>query len=196
MDYSILVNKEHPLDKDFKVEELVAVGKHFGLSKLEYSNDDVLLEKTTAKQIKKLLTKANKVDKAVYVIPNSGYRSIEYQIKVMNYYIGIEGEEKARKRVAEPGTSEHHTGLSIDLTFFKDGEYIKDLKLAQATADYINKNAHKYGFILRYPKGKEEITGYPNEPWHFRYVGEKLATHLYKNSLTLEEYYMIKEKNV
>lgn len=166
------------------------------MSKLVYSDDDVLLEKTTAEHIKKFLAAANKVDGNIFVIPNSGYRSIDYQIRVMKYYTELEGEEKARKRVAEPGTSEHHTGLSIDLAFFKDGEYIKDLKLAQATVDYINKNAHKYGFILRYPKGKEEITGYPNEPWHFRYVGEKLATHLYKNSLTLEEYYMIKEKNV
>ena len=192
MDYEILVNRENPISDKFKIEKLVSVGKHFSLARLVYTDQDVLLEKNTAIFLKKLLDDANNIDKNIVVVPNSGYRTIEYQVKVMNYYIKLEGLEKAKKRVAEPGTSEHHTGLAIDLIFFYKGKLLKNLNQALRTISFIYNNAHKYGFILRYPKDKEAITGYPYEPWHFRYVGIKLATYLYENSMTLEEYYLNK----
>lgn len=192
MNYKILVNKDNSIDETFNIESLVAVGKHYSLANLSFTEQDVLLEAMTAKALAKLLTAANKIDKNVLIIPNSGYRSFEYQVKVMNYYIQIEGIEKASKRVAKPGTSEHHTGLAVDLLFLKDNIPLKDLKSALPIDEYIKCNACKYGFILRYPKGKENITGYPYEPWHLRYVGQELATYLYDNSLTLEEYYLMK----
>lgn len=193
MDYEILVNSENPISSDFNIDNLVSVGKHYSLANLIYTDEEVLLEKTTASFLKLLLYDANKIDENVVVVPNSGHRTLEYQVKVMDYYIKLEGEEKAKRRVAKPGTSEHHTGLAIDLIFFYNGKLLKDLHQASKTFNFIYKNAHKYGFILRYPKGKENITRYPYEPWHFRYVGIKLATYLYDNNLTLEEYYLNKK---
>ncbi len=195
MNYEILVNKENPISDELKVEELVSVGKHYSLANLVYTDQDVLLEKTAAIFLKQLLEDANKIDEHVVVVPNSGHRSLEYQERVMDYYIKLEGLEKAKRRVAAPGTSEHHTGLAIDLILFYNGQLLKDLNQALKTIIFIYNNAHKYGFILRYPKDKECITGYPYEPWHFRYVGIKLATYLYENSMTLEEYYLNKRLN-
>lgn len=195
MKYDILVNKDHPIDENFKVDNLISIGKHYSLAKLKYTDQDVLLEKTAAKFLKELLDKANTINKNIFVIPNSGYRSYEYQIKVMDYYINLGGLEKAQKRVAKPGTSEHHTGLAIDLTFFNRGKLLNNLEDAKDTINFIYENAHNYGFILRFPKGKELITGYPYEAWHFRYVGKNLATYLYQNDLTLEEYYLENTKD-
>ena len=195
MKYDILVNKNNPISKEYKVNNLVSVGKHFSLANLKYTDQDVLLEKDTVSNLVKLLNEINKLNKNITIIPNSGYRSYEYQEKVMNYYIKLEGLEKAKRRVAEPGTSEHHTGLAIDLTILKDGKLLQDIKEASKMTDLLYKTAHNYGFILRYPKGKEEITGFPNEIWHFRYVGKDLATYLYQNNLTLEEYYLYNLNN-
>ena len=116
---------------------------------------------------------------------SSGYRSYSYQERLYNNYSAVDGMEGADTYSASPGHSEHQTGLcfdlnSIDDSFAKTNEGI-----------WIDKNAYLYGFIIRYPKGKENITGYQYESWHLRYVGVDLATKLYNNGnwLTLEEYY-------
>ena len=192
MKYDILVNKDNPIDENFKVDSLVSVGKHYSLANLLYTDHDVLLEETAAIFLKQFLIAANSINKDVLVIPNSGYRSYEYQVRVMNYYINLEGLEKAKERVALPGTSEHHTGLAIDLSIFYKGNLLKNFNEAKDTINFIYSNAHVYGYILRFPRGKEKITGYYFEPWHFRFVGKELATYLYKNSITLEEYYLNK----
>jgi hypothetical protein len=88
-----------------------------------------------------------------------------------------------------PGSSEHQTGLSIDVSSDSVGCALEESFGATADGKWLAKNCHKYGFIIRYPKNKTKITGYSYEPWHIRYVGRKLATYLYKNDLTLEEYY-------
>ena len=97
-----------------------------------------------------------------------------------------DGEEEALKYVARPGESEHHTAMAFDMSVYKDGvnTYIQDEE------DYlpIYEEAHKYGFILRYPSGKSDITGIIYEPWHYRYVGKTVAAEIRDSGLTLEEW--------
>ncbi len=112
----------------------------------------------------------------------SGFRSYASQKSVYASKIRQYGFEMAEKRSARPGHSEHQTGLAIDVN-----------SISQAWGDsragrWVAKNAHRYGFIVRYPKGKTSVTGYSYEPWHLRHVGVEVATHLYKNALTLDEY--------
>ena len=97
-----------------------------------------------------------------------------------------------------PGYSEHNTGLCIDCDIFRNGRWAgialnKDGRINEETA-WLHTVLHKFGFILRYPKGKEDITKMKFEPWHIRYVGEKVAEYIYENNLTLEEYHELKSK--
>lgn len=189
MDYSILINKEYPIDENYKVNDLVSVGKCYSGDDDCYTDRDIMLESETALALKEMLEDANKVDPNITVIPDSGYRSYEYQVNVLNYYIEKEGEEKARQRVAMPGTSEHHSGLAIDVAIFDNGKYLDDVTGNEGPISFLHQNAYKYGFILRFPKGKEDITGVMSEPWHFRYVGKELAEEITLNGLTLEEWH-------
>ena len=112
----------------------------------------------------------------------SGFRSYCYQEKIYNQYIKEFGVEKTNTFSAKPGHSEHQTGLAIDICEDSD-------KFINTKEDkWLQKNAYKFGFIIRYPKGKEQITGYKYEPWHLRYVGKKHAKKIYEKQLTLEEY--------
>lgn len=131
----------------------------------------------------------------------SGYRSIDYQeglfaTSIENYrlqgYSQKEAEQMTKKYVQIPGASEHHTGLAIDIAseaFKNSGQELTDELENTPEYKWLEKNAAKYGFILRYPKGKEKVTGIGYEPWHFRYVGVKEAEFLKENELTLEEWH-------
>ncbi len=127
---------------------------------------------------------------------SSGYRSYEIQEQLMENDVEEYGEEEALKTLSLPGASEHQTGLATDLTDvyyeYKD-ESIEDTD----TYKWLLAHCQEYGFILRYPKGKENITGIDYEPWHFRYVGKEAAEFIQKNGLTLEEFlelYTLKEQ--
>lgn len=112
----------------------------------------------------------------------SGFRSYDYQEKIYNEYVEKVGAKKADTFSAKPGHSEHQTGLAIDICDDTD-------KFAQTKeARWLDKNAHKWGFIIRYPKNKESITGYKYEPWHVRYVGVFHARKIWNRHITLEEY--------
>ena len=112
----------------------------------------------------------------------SGFRSYEYQEKIYNIYVKEFGEEKTNTFSAKPGHSEHQTGLAIDICEDSD-------KFIGSKEDiWLQQNAYKFGFIIRYSKGKEHITGYKYEPWHLRYVGRKHAKNIYFNNITLEQY--------
>lgn len=118
----------------------------------------------------------------------SGYRSYKTQEELFNNYVKQSGKEKAETFSARPGHSEHQTGLAMDLNIVDSSfEGTKE-------AIWIEKNAYKYGFIVRYPKGKESITGYKYEPWHVRYLGKDTAKKVYSSGLTLEEYLGIDSK--
>lgn len=119
----------------------------------------------------------------------SGFRTIARQTTLFNNYVKRDGLEAALTYSARPGHSEHHTGLGMDITT-ADTELCKDPEIA-AVMQWLNDNAYKFGFILRYPEGKTEETGYIFEPWHYRYVGTELAKTLYNNGdwITMEAYF-------
>ena len=120
----------------------------------------------------------------------SGYRSYSYQEKLYNNYVSVSGKDKADTYSARPGHSEHQTGTCFDLNSVDDSFQYTD------EGKWIQENAYLYGFIIRYPKGKEDITGYQYESWHLRYVGKELASKLYHDGdwETLEEYYGISSR--
>lgn len=118
----------------------------------------------------------------LYLVNNSGYRSYWTQSTIYNNYVSMDGQAAADRYSARPGHSEHQTGLaldlnSIDMSFENTPEHL-----------WVKENAHKYGFIIRYPEDKEHITGYQYEPWHLRYLGVEIATAVYESGLCLEEY--------
>lgn len=121
------------------------------------------------------------------VFLSSGYRGYEEQQYLFNRKVEQYGEEKAATIVSRPGTSEHQTGLACDIT---DEYYeLKDESLENtALYQWMSKHCQEYGFIVRYPKDKEEITGIIYEPWHFRYVGVEAATYMVEHNLCLEEF--------
>ena len=118
---------------------------------------------------------------------SSGFRSYSTQDRIYNNYVARDGKQMADTYSARPGHSEHQTGLAFDVN------QINDTFNDSAEAKWLANNCYKYGFILRYPQGREDITGYKYESWHFRYVGVDLATKLYNNGdwITLEEYFGI-----
>ena len=187
MNYLILVNKEHPLKDELKID-LINVGK-------KNTSEDVYMEKFAGLSLIKMLEDVNKIFDNEKVIVNSGYRSIQEQKEILEYYLEKEGNE-AYRRVAVPGASEHHTGLGIDVSIFINGKYEEDPTGNEKSLRWLFENSYKYGFILRYPENKENIHGYRYEPWHFRYVGSsKLAKEIKNSGLTFDEYILKKQKH-
>ena len=113
---------------------------------------------------------------------SSAYRSYDYQAGLYQRYVGKSGQAEADRYSARPGHSEHQTGLAFDLNTISDE--FKDT----AEGKWVAENCHEYGFIIRYPEGKESVTGYMYEPWHIRYLGVETATAVYNSGLCLEEY--------
>ena len=180
--YLVLVNKQHKLPDDW-LDRITLVISH------DPWGDEVLIEETTLKQFEKL--QAALLDRGIDIYLDSVYRSVDDQVALWNYFEQEYGEDCCKQYVAVPGYSEHHTGLAVDICITVDGEYNNDNDVMLAQTDLFNE-IHtlmpQFGFILRYPKGKEDITGYSYEPWHFRYVGPKAAQEITEKGLTLEEY--------
>lgn len=120
----------------------------------------------------------------------SGYRSYQRQQAIYSSYIQQLGEAAANKISAPPGHSEHQTGLAMDITSEGVNFTLSEDFGSTPEGLWIAKNAHRYGFIIRYQKGMEGITGYSYEPWHLRYVGVEAATAVYEQGITLEDYLM------
>ena len=143
------------------------------------------LDKTLMNAWKIMLKDATAKGLNIYI--SSGYRSYNYQVNVYNRYVKSDGAAVADTYSSRPGNSEHQTGLCFDLNTIEDSfQYTNEGK-------WINDNCYKYGFCIRFPKGKDSATGYQYESWHLRYVGVDLATKLYNNGdwLSLEEYFGI-----
>lgn len=170
----IFVNKENRLNSDFKPNTLVKVTR--------CSLGNFYLEEETATAYEYMCL--NLIDEGLNISINSAYRSYEEQEKLYDDYLKLYGKSYVNKYVAVPGYSEHQTGLALDLESL-DCDIFKNSKEYR----WIKNNAYKYGFILRYQEGKENITGYKAEEWHIRYVGRKAAEYIYKNNITFEEYY-------
>ena len=113
---------------------------------------------------------------------SSSYRSYEDQERIYNRYVEEDGQEEADTYSSRPGHSDHQTGLTFDLNSIDDSFGLTP------ESDWLKVNAHKYGFIIRYPEGKQDITGYQYEPWHIRYLGIEKATEVYESGLCLEEF--------
>lgn len=119
----------------------------------------------------------------------STYRAFDYQTGLYERYVARDGVEEADRYSARPGYSEHQTGLAFDIGEVNQEQHFASASFGDTAAGiWLADNAHLYGFIMRYPEGKEQITGYMYEAWHFRYVGKEIATDIYKNNGTLEEY--------
>jgi zinc D-Ala-D-Ala carboxypeptidase len=185
-----LVNKMFALPDNYNPTDLVKpnVSFSFGNETIEKS----LMRKEAALALEKMFSEAKTNGIELYAV--SGYRSYERQRIIFDAEVKKSGEEKAAQVVAVPGNSEHQSGLAMDISAKS-----ADLGLTESFGETIEgkwlaANAHKYGFILRYPKGKESITGYQYEPWHFRYVGVSAAQTIFEKNITLEEYFNIVEK--
>ena len=162
--YLILVNKKNLINKDFiKTVKLKTVST-------VYPNEDTQVEIVALNAFEKLKTYLEK--KGIKIGIDSSFRSVEEQQNIMDKFIKNYGKDYAKRTVAIPGTSEHHTGLAIDIVPFINGKWItenEDMMKETEIFKVIHKSLAKYGFILRYPKGKETITGYSYEPWHILY---------------------------
>ncbi len=191
-EYLVLLNKTHTSGENYCPPDLTALDNSMTLY-----GKEIQLREYAAKATEALISELHARGYTDIVV-TSGYRSYSYQQSLFNTYIGQEmaahpdwTEQQAREYVltysAAPGTSEHHTGDCIDL--ISTGNVVLDESFAKNPAyDWLKDNAHHFGFILRYPKNKTEITGYSYEPWHYRFVGVKAATEIYEQGITLEEY--------
>lgn len=123
------------------------------------------------------------------LIAFSTYRSFDYQTQLYDRYVTNDGQEAADRYSARPGYSEHQTGLAFDIGEQHFEQHFARESFGETEAGkWVAANAHKYGFIMRYPNGAEKITGYMYEPWHFRYIGVELAAQVYEANETLEEF--------
>lgn len=193
MKKDILINKEHFLDESYVPRDLIQMD----VNENNFHNyvDPSLCPMVSASIIPAFLAMQESAKEVGYsIIVDSGYRSYEYQKQVWDNNVANKGLEEAKRSVALPGSSEHQSGLAIDIGFFRNGVYIDSVEENDPEAKWLAENAYRFGFILRYPKDKESITGYKFEPWHFRYVGIPLAKIIKTNDLTLEEYHQNKEK--
>ncbi len=173
-DMLVLVNKYYYLDKDFVPSDLELISSNYSTKKL-------YLKSYAVKPFEEMCAEAMAL--GITIKAGSTYRSYNYQNNLYNHYVKKDGIDKADTYSARPGYSEHQLGLAIDIS--NGSEFIDD---GSDEYNYIINNSYKYGFILRYPKGKENITGYMFEPWHIRYLGIDVATYLHDNNLTYEEY--------
>lgn len=171
----LLVNADHPLPEGFTVELKALRNGHY-------------VDQRIYPELQQMFDDARAV--GIYPLINESFRSAERQQQIMDKYIasyeasGMSHEaavKKARQIVALPGTSEHQLGLALDIIAEFDAD-------STATWNWLRENAWRYGFILRYPADKEEITGITYEPWHYRYVGVPTAQEITEQGLSLEEY--------
>ncbi|QEQ20330.1 M15 family metallopeptidase (plasmid) [Bacillus sp. BS98] len=181
-----VVNKEYGLPENYKPEDLVVPNVPFSFNgTVEKSH----LRKEAAEALEKLFFLAKQ--DGIQLNAVSGFRSYEYQKGLYASNVKKNGQEHTDRFSAKPGHSEHQTGLTMDVSSKSANN---ELELAFANTKegkWLKDNAHRAGFIIRYPKGKENITGYAYEPWHVRYVGN-IAENIYKEKLTLEEYMNLK----
>lgn len=169
----LLVNRDYLLLEDYVPEDLVNVydqARSFSMAKA-----DITLKREAFEAANRMFESARQ-DGIEGFILTSGYRSYARQRELY--------DESRDGTAAYPGTSEHQTGLALDVTAYNDGGF-------QTTEQFrwLSAHCHEHGFILRYPEGDEEITGIPYEPWHYRYVGADAARIMHENGWTLEEYF-------
>lgn len=182
--YTVLVNKEYSLPADYIPNDLVVPDVLFNIN---FYDEKKLMRQVAATALEELFEAAKEEGLNFYAI--SGYRSYNRQKEIYDSNIATKGEEYTNRYSAKPGHSEHQTGLSMDVSTISVDNRLEPVFAYTPEGKWLAANAHRFGFIIRYPDSKEYLTGYSYEPWHVRYVGKDLAKYLYENNLTLEEYY-------
>lgn len=178
----VLVNKQYALPEDYAPDDLVTV------------NVPTVLENPEIRQLREVASEAltdmfaAAEEDGIILYARSGYRSYQTQVELFNNYVSNHGEEAANRYSARPGESEHQTGLAMDVTSESVNYQLTEAFGETPEGQWVEENAHDFGYIIRYPEGEEEVTGYQYEPWHLRYLGEELAVDIAESGLTYEEY--------
>ena len=177
IDGQVIANKTYSLPQNYQPTD------PYQAVRGERCND--CIDKTAMKQFQLMQSDAQALGLNIYIA--SGFRSYQYQVNLYDRYVSTSGKAGADTYSSRPGYSEHQTGLCFDLNS------IEDSFANTNEGRWVNENAYRYGFVIRFPKGQEKYTGYQYESWHLRYVGEALAKQLYHDGeyLSLEEYYGI-----
>ncbi|MBQ6323599.1 MAG: M15 family metallopeptidase, partial [Bacilli bacterium] len=173
----VLVNKYYYLEEDYVPDNLEKVSNQYALDGMKLVH--------VAKEAFEKMAKDAKKD-GLNIVAMSCYRSYDYQIDLYNSYTKKDGKEAADTYSGRPGHSEHQTGLAVDV-YNEEKDYTSFEKTEEF--NWMQKHAHEYGFILRFPKDKEKETGYHYESWHYRYVGKKIAKYIKENNISFEEYH-------
>lgn len=175
----VILNKHYYSDENYKGLNLIDVDSEYNLY-----NTSFKLSKECYEAFLKMYNDAKEQGYAFKI--NSAYRSYEKQIKIYQGWVNKDGVKLADTYSARAGFSEHQTGYTFDV---RDYPFTNDDYSKTKSFTWVSENAYKYGFIIRFPKDKEYITGYQYEPWHYRYCGIECATYIHNNNITFEEYY-------
>lgn len=177
-----LVSADNPLPDTYTPADLIRLELTHG-----DNNETMQVQSRLIAPLTKLYSDAEAAGYPLMI--SSAYRSIADQEALYEEFVSTQGQAAAKRYVADPGSSEHHTGLAVDFSNASNACITDSDKcsLGLDTSSWLARNAHKYGFINRYPEGKQPITGIAYEPWHYRYVGIPLATRIYESDLTLDE---------
>lgn len=179
----VIVNKKNAIPTTF-VPNLTVPDVRLRLSSGE---EQMKINTQTAPAIKEMFNAAAK--DGVTLVFGSGYRSAAKQSEFYNSYKAKDGQAAADTYSARPGHSEHQTGFAVDITSTSGTCHLQICWEDTPEGKWVAQNAYKHGFVLRYQEGKQAITGYQYEPWHFRYVGKELALEINKTNQTLEEFF-------
>jgi|SRR5579875_1029794 len=182
-DLLFLVDKDHALPPDYVPPDLVTVRAQ---DASPGAPTTVQLRKEAADALSQMLADARA--QSINLLAQSGYRSYQYQVQVYGNEVQTYGQAQADRESARPGHSEHQLGLAIDFTTRALGYDLNDSFAATPEGRWLAQNAVRYGFVLSYPQGKENITGYMYEPWHYRYIGVDAAQKFVASGLTLNQW--------
>ncbi|MCU5404248.1 M15 family metallopeptidase [Bacillus cereus] len=182
----VVVNKHRKLPSGYKPNDLIVPNVKFAFDGMQEKSH---MRKEAAIALEKLFSLAKQDGIQLYAI--SGFRSEQYQKSVYKRNVETQGQVQADTVSAKPGHSEHQTGLAMDVSAKSVNHTLETTFSNTIEGKWLKDNAHRAGFIIRYLKGKEQITGYSYEPWHIRYVGD-IAKDIYERNITLEEYLNVK----
>lgn len=180
--FLILVNKEQGLTEEYVPGDLAEI-KYYAKDR---SPQWRKMRQEAAEAFHVLAEKAQ--EQEMEIVVTTAYRSYDFQSDLYYGYVSSKGQKWADQYSAKPGTSEHQTGLAADCSSPSVGYQLTSAFGETAEGKWLAENAHEFGFIIRYPEGKEEVTGYNYEPWHIRYVGTLSAEQIYTKGITLEEW--------
>ncbi|MFO0882549.1 MAG: M15 family metallopeptidase [Candidatus Saccharimonadales bacterium] len=182
----VIASKKYPLPKGYQPTDLIVPSVAMTTQK---TGEERTLRKIIAPDLEAMFAAAKTAGISIYV--SSGYRSESTQAMYYNGYVARDGVEAANRYSAKPGTSEHQTGLAMDISATNEKCHLEQCFASTPEGTWLAQNSYKYGFIIRYQDGKEPITGYQYEPWHIRYVGKVLAQIVHDKNQTLEEYFKL-----